>query len=52
MAAETIRLASGHLLTGRIVAHLGDGRVEIDVEGRRYTGRKAHLTPRRWSRWT
>lgn len=40
MADETIRLANGATLTGRLVAHLGGGRVEIDVDGRRYAGAK------------
>jgi translation initiation factor IF-1 len=40
MAAETIRLVYGAIVTGRIIEHLGGGMVTVECEGKRYTGRK------------
>lgn len=46
MCAQTVRLPDGSLVTGRLVCHLGGGRVEIDVDGRRLVGDKADRQPR------
>jgi len=51
MAQDTIRLRDGSVITGRIVCHLGDGRLELDVDGRRYTGPKVGREPRRAAKW-
>lgn len=51
MAQDTIRLRNGATITGRIVDHLGDGRVELDVDGRRYAGHKVGREPRRVPSW-
>lgn len=40
MATETILLSNGATLSGRLVDHLGGGRVVIDCDGRRYAGVK------------
>lgn len=40
MCHETIRLPNGQTITGRLVDHLGGGRVGIDWHGRRFEGVK------------
>lgn len=47
MCQQTIRLRNGGCLTGRLVDHLGDGRVEIDVHGKRFAGPKADRPDKR-----
>lgn len=50
MCHETIVLADGRRITGRLVDHIGGGRVIITVGKRRYAGVKASTAERRAAR--
>jgi hypothetical protein len=43
MCHQVIVLANGTRLGGRLVEHQGGGRAIVDVDGKRYSGRKAEL---------
>lgn len=40
MCQQTVIDRTGQARTGRLVDHLGNGLAEVDVDGKRYVGRK------------
>lgn len=44
---DTVRLENGSTMRGRLIAHLGNGRIEVEQDGRRYVGVKLSTDRRR-----